>query len=87
MTTFGEVTDRKPTITLTFEFDAEYDEADDYTRYELAEIRSVSDGLPPGAVEGIQERGAQSVFYWVGVVNAILTAMDGKPVTREDIKW
>lgn len=76
------------TVSVEFVFEEAPDEDDPgHVYYRLSGISSLRDGLSQDALSGIVEGWAQSDFYWVGVTGAILDALDGQVVEREDIKW
>lgn len=74
------------TITVEFVFSEECDEDEDYTELTLEGI-SADANFSNDLRYGVAEKWAQSDFYWVGVTSAILDAIGGDVVNREDIKW
>lgn len=71
-------------ITVTFRF---RNEEDDGCFYLDLEAISGSGNLTPEEVGSITERWGQSDFYWVGIVNALLPAMEGTTIQAKDIEW
>lgn len=71
---------------LTVEFVFEEVEEDGWIDLQLSGI-SADANFSQGLRNGIAEDWAQSDFYWVGVSQAILDAIGGDIVEREDIKW
>ena len=74
------------TLTVEFVFEEEYDEVEEYTSLTLSGI-SADANFSQEERDGIAEGWAQSDFYWVGITGAILDAIGGDIVEREDIKW
>lgn len=74
------------TLNVEFVFSEQYDEEEDYTELTLEGI-TASANFSRDLQNDIAESWAQSDKYWVGITRAILDAIGGDIVEREDIRW